>query len=112
MRSLAQFDGTADEDLLQFPLFADFGGNGQGTAGLLHVAGHVLMGRAGQGRGDGCRSAAAAVFPIKRIRIADVDSGNHGLFLRIAENQAVSREILAIDVISQDMPVFLFINAF
>ena len=64
LSDLAQFDGTADEDLLQFPLFADFGGNGQGTAGLLHVAGHVLMGRAGQGRGDGCRSAAAAVFPI------------------------------------------------
>ena len=70
------------------------------------------MGRAGQGRGNGSRSAAAAVFPIEGIRIADVDRGDHFPFLRIAEDQAVSRQVFAVDIVLENGPIFFFIQAF
>ena len=107
-----EFYRTAHKNLLQIAVVIDTGCNGNGAAGLLHISGHPFARRTGKRCCDGCRSAAAAVFPVEGIRPADVDGRNHLLRFSVAEDEAVRREIFAVDVVFQGLPIDVLIKTF
>ena len=95
----AHFDRSAHKNLLQIPLVIDTGRNGNSPAGLLQISGDPLARRTGQSCCHGGRPAAAAVFPVQGVGLADVDGWHHLLGLGIAEDEAVSWKIFAVDIV-------------